>query len=106
MALVASGTGVLLGGALMSPPAHAAGDGTQYYRYVNVCGPADAGQMRCYAIQKVKAQKGQQGAVALPRTDSLEAQGVEVGPGGGYTPNDLAAAYGVNANTPTPGQLV
>ncbi len=105
-ALVASGVGVLAGAALMAPAAHAAGDGTQYYRYVHVCGPADAGQMRCYAIAKVKAQKGQKGAVALEHTDSLKAQGVEVGPGGGYTPTDLAAAYGVDPNTPTPGQRV
>src|SRR5262249_42743185 len=101
MALVASGVGVLMGAALMSP-AQAAGDNTQY---VHVCGSAAAGHMRCYAVHKVAAHKGDPGAVPVKGT-SLAAQGVEVGPSGGYTPNDLASAYNVDPNTPTPGQTV
>ena len=97
-ALVAAGIGALVG-AVLSSPATAAGDGTQYYKVVPTCATASSGHAQCLTLQRIKVAKGAKGAVAEPTVS-------DAGPAGGFTPGNLASAYAVNANTATPGQVV
>ncbi len=97
--LVAAATGALIGAALSSP-ATAAGDGTQYYKVVPTCATASSGHAHCMTLQRIKVAKGTDGAIAVQPTVS------DAGPAGGFTPGNLASAYSVDPNTPTPGQVV
>ena len=55
--------------------------------------PSSPTQVRCLAVRRVPVAKGTPGAVRVTRR-----AGVTYGPSGGYTPNDLASAYGYNPN--------
>ena len=50
--LVAAGTAALIG-AVLSPPATAAGDGTQYYEVVPTCATASSGHAQCMTLQRI-----------------------------------------------------
>jgi subtilase family serine protease len=71
--------------------------------------------MTCFAMRRVEVAKGTPGAYKYTPPNSLSANAaakchgnnpIALGPAGGYTPADLAAAYGYNANKGTRGQLV
>jgi subtilase family serine protease len=69
---------------------------SRYYRAVSDCRPAKQGFATCFAMHLVRVTRNTPGArqMALPKV-------VPHGPVGGYTPGDLAIAYGVNSNAPT-----
>jgi len=70
----------------------AMGGGTTYVKAVPVCSaPSKTAKVptaRCYAMKLIKVSAGSPGARPMTVVDN--------GPAGGYTPQDLAAAYGVN----------
>jgi hypothetical protein len=59
------------------------------------------GTARCFAVKRVMVAKGTAGARAFTTPAS-----VPLGPAGGYTPADLATAYGYNPDLPAATQLV
>jgi hypothetical protein len=63
--------------------------------------PKDPNAMRCFALRRVDVPKGTRGAYAYVRPNAIG-----LGPGGGYTPDDLAAAYDYNPNVNRSSQLV
>jgi hypothetical protein len=63
--------------------------------------PADPNAMRCFAMKRVAVPKGTRGAYKYTTPDTIG-----LGPAGGYTPDDLAAAYSYNPNINRSGQLV
>src|SRR5579875_2776799 len=65
---------------------------TQYVKIVHVCKAARAHHATCFALRKEIVKKGTKGAVA----DTAPATVYPTGPAGGFTPGDLASAYGVN----------
>jgi hypothetical protein len=75
----------------MSTPAASAAT-TQYVKIVHVCKAPRPNHAACFALRKVVVRKGTPGAVAMSRPDTVYA----TGPAGGFTPSDLATAYGVN----------
>lgn len=70
---------------------------TQYVKIVHLCKAARADHATCFALRKETVAKGTPGAVALTRPNTV----YPTGPAGGYTPGDLAKAYGVNAGLAT-----
>lgn len=80
----------------------AASSSTQYAVVRPVCAkPTDPTLVRCLALRRVAVAKGTPGAVRWTRR-----AGVSYGPKGGYTPADLAAAYGFNPNVKRTNQTV
>ncbi|WP_375485868.1 hypothetical protein [uncultured Jatrophihabitans sp.] len=77
--------------AVATTPA-AARSAAQYAVARPVCAkPANPNVARCLALHRVTVRKGTRGAVRWIRR-----AGVNYGPAGGYTPADLASAYGYN----------
>jgi hypothetical protein len=72
--------------------------GTQYAVGVPVCATPKPGDAQCFAIRRVLVSKGTFGARAFHPLAATAAgpNAVTAGLGGGYTPADLASAYGVN----------
>ena len=73
-----------------------------YARNEPVCPrPKHRDEARCFAVIRVPVSKGARGAVAyrLPRS-------VTLGPTGGYTPADLATAYGYNPSVNRKSQVI
>jgi hypothetical protein len=66
------------------------------------------GYMNCFAMQRVPVRRGTPGARPyLKRVPSTSRPAtLTLGPANGYTPADLAAAYGFNPDTPRTNQLV
>lgn len=66
------------------------------------------GYMNCFAIKRVPVAKGTPGAQPyLKRVPgSAKSDLLSLGPAKGYTPADLATAYGFNPDTPRSNQLV
>ena len=77
-------------GAPAAPPV------TQYVKAEPACGVAAAGRAQCLAIRRVPVSASTSGAKAL-----VLRPGYATGPANGYTPADLATAYGINAATAT-----
>ncbi len=77
--------------------------GTVHYAIAEpVCAqPKDPNAIRCFAMKRVDVAKGTKGARAYVRPDYIG-----LGPAGGYTPDDIAAAYHFNPNTNASSQLV
>ena len=83
-----------LSGAASASGAPAAAPVTQYVKAEPACGVAAAGRAQCLAIRRVPVSASTPGAKAL-----VLAPGYATGPATGYTPADLATAYGINAAT-------
>lgn len=62
--------------------------------------PKNPNFAQCYAVERVPAKKGAHGAYAYTEPS------YQVGPAGGYTPADLAAAYGFDPTANRRGQTV
>ena len=76
--------------------------GVQYAVARPVCAkPKNPSLVRCMAIRRVTVAKGTTGATRWVRR-----AGVTYGPKGGYTPKDLATAYGYNPNVKRSNQTV
>ena len=89
-------------GTAVAAPQSAAPSGTRYAVARPVCArPTDPALVRCLAVRRVTAAKGTPGAVRWVRR-----AGVTYGPAGGYTPNDLAAAYRLAPNVDRSKQTV
>ena len=89
-----------IAGAVSSPAT--AASSVEYAVARPVCAkPANPTQVRCMAVRRVTVAKGTNGAVRWVRR-----AGVTYGPKGGYTPNDLASAYGYNPNVKRTNQTV
>ncbi|HTW20066.1 MAG TPA: hypothetical protein VME70_07650, partial [Mycobacteriales bacterium] len=101
-----------------SPSRDTASTSTRYVKDVRVC-PGQTGPhtMQCYAIAQVPAAKSAPGAHAVTVHNSARSNAsgaactgsnsVGFGPSGlGYTPADIAAAYGFNASTSSSNQVV
>jgi hypothetical protein len=74
--------------------------GTTWVKAVRSCRGAaklPAGHAICHAMRLVPVKQGAIGAIARPNADPS----YTTGPGGGFTPADLATAYGVNADLAT-----
>jgi subtilase family serine protease len=67
------------------------------YRAEASCGLAKPGHATCFAMRLVRAARGMTGARALANTRPAYA----TGPAGGFTPGDLAKAYGVDPTAAT-----
>jgi PKD domain len=67
--------------------------GTHYAIGVPACAPPPTGDAGCTAIRREVVPKGTDGAQPFVVASG---GGLTVGPAGGYTPADLASAYGVN----------
>ncbi len=93
--LVAAAQTGLSGGACAAG-APAAAPFTQYVKAEPACGVAAAGRATCLAVRRVPVSAGTPGAKAL-----VLRPGYATGPANGYTPADLATAYGINAATAT-----
>jgi hypothetical protein len=101
VAVAIAAAGALSAGALVGSTADAAApDGTSYYKVVPTCATASAGHAQCLTLQRVRVSKEAKGAQAV--TPSVP----DAGPAGGFTPGNLASAYSIDPNTPTPGQVV
>ncbi|HEY1486809.1 MAG TPA: hypothetical protein VGF84_11950, partial [Micromonosporaceae bacterium] len=105
--------------ATATPSSKAAPTGSvRYVKSVRVCPrPTTPHTMQCYAIAQRAVAKGTPGArkVAVPAGVGVDktaaacphADAHGFGPSGlGYTPADLATAYGYNANTSRPHQVI
>ena len=57
--------------------------------------------MRCFAMRRVTVAKGTPGAYAYTQPNAIGK-----GPAGGFTPDDIAVAYGFNPNLSRKSQLV
>jgi subtilase family serine protease len=74
--------------------------------------PKLADENQCFAMVREAVAKGTPNAIAYRTPAALEAHVVTAagtigpGPAGGYTPNDLAAAYGYNPNVNRKSQLI
>jgi PKD domain-containing protein len=91
LAAAAAATAAVPGAAGAAPVA-----GT-YYRAVPTCAAPAPGHARCFALRRVTVSRNAAGArkaAALPAD-------VPIGPNGGFTPGDLATAYGANPNAAT-----
>jgi subtilase family serine protease len=77
-------------------PAAGAGPITQYVKAVPVCAAAEPGHSTCLAMRRVTVRATTPGAHAV-----LSRPADTAGPAGGFTPADLATAYGVNAAAAT-----
>jgi hypothetical protein len=100
-----------------SPKAAPAGN-ARYFKYERVCPePTTPHTMQCYAIAPKAVAKGTPGAHKVTLPGGARAAKVAAtcpgsdehnfGPSGlGYTPADLATAYGYNANTPRTHQTI
>ncbi len=97
--LAAVGTTVaLLAGAAMATSGTAAAAGaTQYVKAKPVCHRAAAGHAACKAFRLVQVGARTAGARAMTAA-AAPAATYPVGPRGGYTPGDLATAYGFDPN--------
>lgn len=73
----------------------------RYAKDVPLCDRAEPGEMQCFAVKRVDVPAGTKGAYryVLP-------SGRTTGPAGGYTPHDLATAYGFHPNLPRSHQTV
>jgi len=122
------GAVILAGGLLTTAAATASASPTGTVRYVKdvrVCPPpATPHTMQCYAIAQVTVAKGTPGAhaVTVPASTSTgtrtgigtdttgscpHSDALGFGPSGlGYTPADLAGAYGYNPNTSRASQVI
>lgn len=100
--LAAIGTTVTATGPAGAAPRSASQSTAQYAVARPVCAkPTDPTLVRCLAVRRVAARRGTPGAVRWIRR-----AGVTYGPSGGYTPNDLAAAYGLTPNVNRANQTV
>ncbi len=85
-----------------TPSGRSPAAGTQYAVARPVCAkPKDPWLVRCLAVRRVPVAKGTPGAGRWVRR-----AGVAYGPKGGYTPKDLATAYGYNPDVPRSNQTV
>jgi PKD repeat protein len=75
--------------------------GTHYAVTRNVCSAPAPGHAACDSMRRVTVPKGTPGAQPF-----VVSPNYPVGLAGGYTPADLASAYGYNADAATPGQVV
>ena len=80
-----------------------AGGGTvRYARFRHLCDqPSDPAVASCLAIQKVDVKPGTRGAVPYIQPRSARPDGLGTGPASGYTPAELAHAYGIDPNAAT-----
>ena len=80
------------------PQLSTAGGGHVHYALVKPLCPAPSNVHvdRCLALQKVNVSKATKGAVAYVQPSAATS-----GPAGGYTPADLASAYGINPGAAT-----
>src|SRR5262249_30626480 len=60
---------------------------------VPLCDRAEPGEMQCFAVKRVDVPAGTKGAYRY-----VIPSGRTAGPAGGYTPHDLATAYGFHPN--------
>jgi subtilase family serine protease len=88
--LAMTATATAASGASSAKP-HTGGT-TLYAIGAPACDAAPAGQARCFAVRRVLVGKNTPGA----RPFAARPSSVILGPGGGYTPGDIAKAYGVN----------
>jgi hypothetical protein len=65
----------------------------RYAKDVPLCERAAPGQMQCFALKRVDVPAGTKGAYPY-----VVPTGRTSGPAGGYTPHDLASAYGFHPN--------
>ncbi|HEX3823622.1 MAG TPA: PKD domain-containing protein [Mycobacteriales bacterium] len=82
---------------------------TEYAIGVPECTAPAPGDAQCFAMRRVVVSKGTFGARAfhpLASSAAASSNGVTRGPGGGYTPADLASAYGINPASGGTGQTV
>jgi hypothetical protein len=75
-----------------------AGSLTAHWKVVSLCRPAHGNRLGCFAMQLVRTDHSglSTAAAARQRLGVSRADGVTFGEAGGYTPADLASAYGVN----------
>ena len=94
-------TALVIGAVASAGGASASSASPQYYTVKPACSAPKAGHASCFALRLVRSSKSTPGARTLSRS-MRDAAG---GPAGGYTPNQLAKAYGVN-NTASTTQVV
>lgn len=95
--LLAAVTGCCLALVATAPTSTAASpDGVNYYTVQAQCQRPTKGHAQCFAMKRLKVAKGTRGARPLTAEP-----GYATGPAGGYTPGDLATAYGVNSSAAT-----
>ncbi len=82
--------GLVSASLVASSPAPAAG--TRYAIGVATCAPAASGQARCLAMRRKAVPSGTTGA----RPYAASSSSLSLGPNGGYTPEDIASAYGAD----------
>jgi hypothetical protein len=93
---------MLVAGVLIVPAATAAAPTVTRWVAVPVCAKPRPAHASCFAMRLVARQvaAGGAGAAAAQRA-ATSLPDFLTGPGGGYTPADLASAYGVNPDTAT-----
>jgi subtilase family serine protease len=81
-------------------PSTASIGGVAQWKAVPVCHRAHGAHMSCFAWRLVRTDKSSLGTVAAARQrlGLSKPDAVTFGPAGGYTPADLAKAYGVDVN--------
>jgi subtilase family serine protease len=94
-ALCAPPTLLSAGAVAVAAPAPAHVPSTARYAIaVPLCAPSSGPGLRCLGLRRVPARAGAAGAQLVPARPAA----LPLGPAGGYTPADLATAYGVNAD--------
>jgi hypothetical protein len=81
-------------------PSTAGATTTAQWKSVQVCAAAHRGHMGCFAERLVRVGHSSlsTAAAARQRLGLTKADSFPLGPAGGYTPGDLASAYGANVN--------
>ena len=86
----------LASAATVSSASASAALATTYVKAVPLCHKPAAKHAQCFAMKRVRVSASTPGARPMNAHPAFA-----TGPAGGYTPADLAAAYGVNADTAT-----
>jgi subtilase family serine protease len=100
LCVLAGITGLVLA-SLVAVPAAQASTPLQYRKAVSVCPAATSRHLTCFAMRLVPASASALGAHLLSRKSTNAADALPLGPAGGYTPNDIATAYGATPSTKT-----
>lgn len=102
-ALVAVATGSVVVG-LAAPAADATSStatSTTYAHVQRICSSPQPNHATCFALRLIRTDHPTAHSVPLVRPMTAASPSYGIGPAGGYTPNDLARAYGINPNAKT-----
>src|SRR3954469_5805653 len=103
-ALAAAAVIVTVGSGLVATATTASAAGTVYLTAKRTCATSVAtGHATCFAMKVVRSKVKTPGAVPASASPSAV---VAQGPSGGYTPNDIATAYGFHNTGTATGQVV